>query len=120
MRSLPQASARTALATPCSARGLVDDRAVLRWGDWFPPLPSRLEPGGLGDLDFADGLLRGGAARRAEFQIGNVGHVAAVLVAVEHVDVVIFHPSSESLTAVPERASGRAGCAECERTVYRG
>src|SRR5262245_43803730 len=88
-----------AVASPTiliSLSELVDDRPVARLGNRFAALLGGLEPGRLGDLHFANSLFGSLAAGGAEPQVRNVGDVAAILFAVEAIDVVVFYSSSLS------------------------
>ena len=49
------------------------------------------KPRFLGLLELGEGLLGGCAERRASVEVGHIGDVAAVLVAVEEIDVVVAH-----------------------------
>ncbi len=55
---------------------------------------SLAEPGSLRLKHLSEGLLWRGSERGAERQVGDVSHVAAVLLAPEHVDVVVGHVHS--------------------------
>src|SRR5437667_828128 len=74
-----------------SAGALIDDWAVARRRDRFALFARRLQPGGLGNLHLLNGLKRSGAVGGTEFQVRNVGDVALIFFAVEHVDVVTLH-----------------------------
>src|SRR5439155_12475019 len=57
----------------------------------FALFARRLQPGGLGNLHLLNGLKRSGAVGGTEFQVRNVGDVALIFFAVEHIDVVVLH-----------------------------
>ncbi len=68
---------------------LVDDGPVAGRRDGFAGLAGRFEPGLLGLGNFSQGLLRGGSEGRARIQVGDIGDIAAVFVAVKDVDMVV-------------------------------
>jgi hypothetical protein len=82
----PEGSARSVPAAdlPC-----VDRRPVARRWNGLSRLAGSVEPRGLRLLDLGECLLGRGAECRASVEVRNIGDVAAVLRAVEDVDVVV-------------------------------
>jgi hypothetical protein len=72
-------------------RKLINNGTILRFWNGLSGSFRSSEPGFLGFLDLLQSchgtLAEGGAVR----QIGNVCDVAAILITIEHVNVVIFH-----------------------------
>lgn len=56
-----------------------------------------VQPGLLGDLNLTQRLLSGRSKRGARLEVGDVGDVASVLLAVEDVDVVVLNSCNSSL-----------------------
>ena len=77
----------------------VDRRPVSRLRDRPAEVTSGGEPRLLGLLDLGERFLGRAAESRAPLEVENVGDIAAVLVAVEDVDVVIAQPSSSIVRA---------------------
>ena len=72
----------------------VDRGAIARFGNRLAGLARRCEPCPLGLLHLGEGLLGSRAKGRARLEVRDVGDVAAVLVAVEDVDVVVAQRGS--------------------------
>src|ERR1700722_10393464 len=79
----PDGNARS-LDLPC-----VDRRPIARRWNGFSRLARSVEPSVLSFLDLGERLLGRGAECRASVEVRNIGDVAAVLRAIEDVDVVI-------------------------------
>jgi hypothetical protein len=73
---------------------LLNRRAIARARRGFAGKLSRLQPGLLGYFNLSERLFESISKSRAEAQVRDVSHVAAVLLAEEDVYVVIFHLSS--------------------------
>src|SRR5260370_15727769 len=90
-----------ALCLARSPRSLIDGRRVFWFRHGFGALFGHFQPSWLGDLHVADSLLGGVTNCGTVFQVRNVGNIAGVVVAVEHVNVIILHCSSPFFTIVP-------------------
>lgn len=77
----------------------VDRRPVARLRDRLACLAGSGEPGLLCHLHLGEGFLGRRAERRACLEVGDVGDVAAVLLAVEDIDVVVAQRSTSRLKA---------------------
>ena len=71
--------------------GLIDRRSVFGFGDRFSLFTGGLEPGFFGDLDLFEGFFGGIGAGGTGVEIGDVGDITAVGVAVEDVNMIVFH-----------------------------
>jgi len=69
-------------------------RPVSRLRDRISLVSCRLEPGLFRYEDLAQSLLRGVPERGTVGEVGDIGHVATILVAPEDVDVVVSHGNS--------------------------
>src|SRR6266581_8222892 len=89
-----------------SACDSVDRGAVAGLGNGLAFGAACFEPGCLGDLDFTQRLLWRPSEGRTRFQIRNVCDIAAVVLAVKHVNMVIAHRStlSSSIGILPHPA----------------
>src|SRR5947208_8987320 len=79
------------------AHDLIDGGTVLRHRDGLAAILGDTQPRSLRLLNFPHCLFRCGPKGRAEAQVGNVGHVTSVGVAVKHVDVIVLHALSSSV-----------------------
>jgi hypothetical protein len=57
-------------------------------------LLGNVKPSGFGDLHLPNGFLGAGAERGTVSEIGDIGYVATIVIAIENVDMVVFHGSS--------------------------
>src|SRR3972149_6670366 len=87
---------------------LIDHRAVARRRDRLTFCPRGLQPSRLGALELRQRLLRCLAEGRARLKVRDVGDVAAVLFAVEDVDVIVAHESSPNCRLY--RSISRSSC----------
>lgn len=89
------ASSASLLGCPYEWKGLtcrrVNGGAVTGLGNGFPAGAAGLQPCSFCNLHFAQRLLGSAAKGGAGFQVGDVGDVAAVLLAVKQVDMVVAH-----------------------------
>src|SRR5438309_2109952 len=67
---------------------------VPRFRDCVSTLPGGFKPGLLRNEHLAESFLGCLSERGAEREVGDVGHVAAILLTPEHVDVVVGHVHS--------------------------
>jgi len=72
----------------------VDGRPVVRLRNGLSLGARGVQPGLLGDLNLTQRLLSG---RSKRLEVGDVGDVASVLLAVEDVDVVVLNSCNSSL-----------------------
>lgn len=100
----------------------VDRRAIARLRDGLPGVARCGEPRFLRLLHLGERLFGGRAERRARFQVGDVGDVAAVLLAVENVDVVVAQRRSSMRKAYlsTNRRNAGSGTASLARAPLGG
>ena len=72
---------------------LVDRGSIAGLGNWLTRLPRSCQPVPFGLLELGQRLLRRVVEGGAGEKVWDIGHVAAVLVAPEDVDVVVLHDS---------------------------
>lgn len=74
--------------------GLVDDRAIAWFWDGFLFSARRREPGWFRDFRLFECFGGSVSERRTDVEVGNIGDVSSVWLAVEGIDMVVFHGTS--------------------------
>ena len=70
---------------------MIDSGSVFGFGDGSSFVASGFDPGFFGDLDLLEGFFGGIGKGRTGVEVGDVGDVAAVGVAIEDVNMIVFH-----------------------------
>lgn len=74
--------------------GLIDGQAISWFGDWFLLSACRCQPGSFRDFRLFECFGWSVSERRTGVEVGDVGDVPSVCIAIDGTDVVVLHGTS--------------------------